>query len=226
MVANLERLNDAGVRFAVVCTYTEKHRQMAMEDLRAHLRRFSPYYQISPCMSQDLTTAIPISKEDRLAGLRSVADEGGGYELQPLQQLSSVFSDVIPEHFCEAQSRLTVFPDGSVFPCELLCEDEFYMGNVRMREFPSSDFNRVREDLMRFRRSGIPRRYWFRYLAYPLCIAEHKSVKNMADIRFEETSGEFYEDLLLVAGELATDETRYSRLMEAIRHIQAIGGQE
>lgn len=226
VVANLERLREGGVRFAVVCTYTEKHRPMVMGELRAYLRHISPYYQISPCMSHDLTTVVPISREDRLAGLRSAGDKDVGYELQPLQQLSSVFSDALPEHFCDAQSRLTVFPDGSVFPCELLCEDDFYMGNVRMHDFPSSDFNRSRKALVRFRRSGIPRRYWFRYLVYPLCIAEYKSVRHMADIRFEETSGEFYEDLLLVAGELATDETRHARLTEAIQHIQAMRGQE
>lgn len=95
-----------------------------------------------------------------------------------------------------------------------------------MHDFPSSALNRSREALVGFRRSGIPRRYWFRYLIYPLCIAECKFVRHMADIRFEETSGEFYEDLLLVAGELTTDETRHARLTEAIQHIQAMRGKE
>lgn len=213
---NLKRLSAEGVRFGVNCTYTEEHRQIPLANLDSYLRAVSPFYQISPCSLPDSGT-VRIGDEYLFYPIRHLLEERPAYHLPTLQLASCVVSESIPEHFCEAQSRLTVFPDGSVFPCELLAGQAFYMGNILAGGFPSSDFHAARELLLRFRRSHIPTRYWFRYLVYPICIANYEHLRNAADLTFPENMGDLYEKLLVVMAELMSDEEGYDKLLEAIR---------
>lgn len=216
---NIKRLAAAEVRFAVACTYTEEHKQMPIETLATYLRSVSPFYQISPCDHPD-SGPVQIGDEYLFYPIQHLLEEDPAYHLPTVQLLSTLVSEAIPEHFCEAQSRLTVFPDGSVFPCELLTDQTFYMGNILENDFPASDFYAVRELLSGFKRARMPKTYWFRYLVYPLCIAAYKNVE---DLQFTKSMNDLYEKLLVIAGELMSDEDTYAKVINAIETISLMG---
>jgi len=66
-----------------------------------------------------------------------------------LAEVSGLLGDVLRPHPCGAGiSSLCITPDGSVYPCYQLINEEFYMGCIKEDEFPNHRFFRVYSRLL------------------------------------------------------------------------------
>lgn len=209
VIKNVKILRKEGVDFGIQCTYTTVHDDISIKTLTKYITQFTPFYKISPCRSKDMKS-IPIDEDKYLlAPLNVLASKEPLYHIPTVQRVATLLNDLNPEHFCEAQSRLTIFPDGSVYPCELLKNKNFYMGNITSENFPGERYHYVREKLLTLKRSILLKNCWFRYLPYPLCLGfilypEYNIPDN---IDLPEESGEFYEHLIAKVSKIRNDKT-------------------
>lgn len=220
---NIERLIDNEIRVATGCTYTEDHKQMPIEELMTDLREISPFYEIAPCTSPD-GTSVEIEDAERfyLYPLQQALEDHPAYPLHVLQLFSPLFAEAIPEQFCAAQSRLVIFPDGSVHPCEQLDDQQFFMGNIGDDNFPGDNFHATRQLLFEYRRSRIPSKYWYRYIVNPLCIAEFKDLQDVKDMCFLRETEKLYKKLLFFSAELMSDNDSYPKLIKVFQVLSGM----
>ena len=66
-----------------------------------------------------------------------------------LLEISGLLGDALRPHPCGAgTSSLCITPDGSVYPCYQLINEEFYLGSLRKHEFPDSRFFKIYSRLL------------------------------------------------------------------------------
>lgn len=167
----IDTLKERGTQFSFQSTYTDEHKELGIKALEAELTRHTPYYKIAPCQSED-GRVVDMGQDDFiLEAVQTLTTDDPVFHSLTLQYLAPIVNTHNTLRFCEAQCRFAVFPDGSVYPCELLDQELFYMGNVHDADFPGEPFVKVREQLMSFNRDERLKDCWFRFLPTPLCIA-------------------------------------------------------
>lgn len=199
VLETIQLLKERGLEFAFQCTYTDEHRPMAVKDLEADILQHTPYYKITPCQFEDGHLAEMDHSKYVLEALDSLATEEPVFHSPTLQYLAPIVNTHNNRRFCEAQCRFAVFPDGGVYPCELLDQDLFYMGNIHDTDFPGEKFEEVRARLMSFNRDVRLNGCWFRFLPNPICIAALLKPDFDLDqaIKLPQKLADFYEDLIV-----------------------------
>lgn len=154
----------------IEATITEEHKRQGLTPLRLMRYLYDTFgirlYIIEDSWSKEdqPTEDVKSIRERAKTAVIELASGAPVVDLSCLRLLASFVRKERPDHFCHAGiTELSVFPDGSVFPCHLFAYlPEFRMGHVDSL----NNYRRVRESLEQVRKSCIPKcaGCWARWL--------------------------------------------------------------
>ncbi|SHK34689.1 radical SAM protein [Paramaledivibacter caminithermalis] len=173
ILKNLEMLKAEDIQFSLQCTYTKQHQKIKLHDLSSYLKQFTSTIAIAPCRLPTGVVEIKDEFDNFTRSLESLFTDQPVFLADVMHHISSILYKNNINHFCDANRRIVVFPNGDVYPCELLKFEKFYMGNVNRNDFDISGYKNIQEILSTFNRKDRLEDYWFKYLIPSICISNH-----------------------------------------------------
>jgi uncharacterized protein len=182
VMETVRMLKASEVPLAVEATYTKRALELGYSAYRIleYLYQFTPSINISPAGFFDTYRLSP--QELTAFYLQCIEftfdkiEEGIPINIPDITSVILRMASperVIPRLFCPYYARrVAVFPNGDVYPCCLLAEEEYNCGNVSDPEFSSTFLKKKREVLSRLCRDRLVHPPWFTPLLTRICVSD------------------------------------------------------
>jgi sulfatase maturation enzyme AslB (radical SAM superfamily) len=157
IITTMKALQDNNIPLMVLCTLNANHSEFSFAEILDGLTEYTPYYQIrgvknvsSPSIALDMlppATLIKMGVQYADTLIEALCREEFRYYDNFLNKISEILHNSDPwKYCCDALTRIWLFPNGALYPCGMLCHNNFYMGCLDDK-VPFAELSKVRERL-------------------------------------------------------------------------------
>lgn len=206
IIKTIEKLKENKIKFSLEATFTKTalKKGYRARDILEFLYRYTDSIKITPVGFID-DPSLTLSKED----LIEYFDDCYSFALDKIRNdkpinifdITMLIYRIVSwkKHTCDVlcpsiAKRLTVFPDGNVYPCYLIKEEDYCYGNIFNDNFKEVFSEKAKDISRKLSRKNLKQKEWYIPLLTDICFGYIKKENDKLEI--EETMKEVLSEVL------------------------------